>query len=129
MLIGLILNQLSYFHVDWINPQSTLILIVYWIQSSINSHLNTLILPYSHVYWITVDFLNFIVFFGPRPWHIEIRHRLKKSSTTNLFGFETPRLKIRRLKLWRSTVILNQLAWALTGVWSVFIISNRKISN
>ena len=26
----------------------------------------------------TVDFRNFIVFFGPRPWHIEIRHRVKK---------------------------------------------------
>ena len=27
-------------------------------------------------------------FFGPRPWRIEIRHRVKKS-TINLFGFET----------------------------------------
>ena len=28
----------------------------------------------------TVDFRNFIVvFFGPRPWHIEIRHRVKKN--------------------------------------------------
>ena len=25
----------------------------------------------------TVDFRNFIVFFGPRPWHIEIRHRVQ----------------------------------------------------
>ena len=37
--------------------------------------------PPSH----TVDFRNFIVFFGPRPWHIEIRHRVKKTSTINLF--------------------------------------------
>ena len=28
-------------------------------------------------------------FFGPRPWHIEIRHRVKKTSTIDLFGFET----------------------------------------
>ena len=29
----------------------------------------------------TVDFRNFIVFFvGPRPWHIEIRHRVKKKN-------------------------------------------------
>ena len=28
-------------------------------------------------------------FFGPRPWHIEIRYRVKKTSTINLFGFET----------------------------------------
>ena len=28
-------------------------------------------------------------FLGPRPWHIEIRHRVKKASTINLFGFET----------------------------------------
>ena len=25
-------------------------------------------------------------FFEPRPWHIEIRHRVKKTSTINLFG-------------------------------------------
>ena len=43
-------------------------------------------------------------FFGPRPWHIEIRHRVKKTSTINLFGFETLQLRIRRLKLWKSTV-------------------------
>ena len=44
-------------------------------------------------------------FFGPRPWHIEIRHRVKKTSTINLFGFETLKLKIRRLKLWKPTVL------------------------
>ena len=44
------------------------------------------------------------VFFGPRPWHIEIRHRVKRTSTINLFGFETLKLKIRRLKLWKQTV-------------------------
>ena len=37
----------------------------------------------------TVDFRNFIVFVGPRPWHIAIRHRVKKKSTINLFGFES----------------------------------------
>ena len=42
-------------------------------------------------------------FFGPRPWHIEIRHRVKRTSTINLFGFETLKLKIRRLKLWKPT--------------------------
>ena len=40
----------------------------------------------------------------PRPWHIEIRHRVKTTSTINLFGFETLKLKIRRLKLWKPTV-------------------------
>ena len=55
----------------------------------------------------TVDFRNFIVSFGPRPWHIEIRHRVKKTSTINLFGFETLKLKIRRLKLWKPTVIYS----------------------
>ena len=43
-------------------------------------------------------------FFGPRPWHIEIQHRVKKTSTIDLFGSETLRLKIRRLKLWKLTV-------------------------
>ena len=42
-------------------------------------------------------------FFGPKPWHIEIRHRVKQTSTINLFGFETLKLKIRRLKLWKPT--------------------------
>ena len=43
--------------------------------------------------------------FEPRPWHIEIRHRVKqKTSTINLFGFETLKLQIRRLKLWKPTV-------------------------
>ena len=31
-------------------------------------------------------------FFGPRLWHIEIRHRVKKTSTINLFEFETLKL-------------------------------------
>ena len=43
------------------------------------------------------------VFVGPRPWHIDIRHRVKKTSTINLFGFETLKLKVRRLKLWKPT--------------------------
>ena len=46
-------------------------------------------------------------FFGPRPWHIEIRHRVKKISAINLFGFETLNLKIRRLKLWKPTVLIT----------------------
>ena len=47
-------------------------------------------------------------FFWPRAWHIEIRHRVKKASTINLFGFETLKLKIRRLKLWKPTVPVGQ---------------------
>ena len=43
-------------------------------------------------------------FLGPRPWHIEIRHRVKQTSTINSFGFETLELNIRRLKLWKPTV-------------------------
>ena len=43
------------------------------------------------------------VLLGPRPWHIELRHRVKTTSTINLFGFETLKLKIRRLKLWKPT--------------------------
>ena len=49
-------------------------------------------------------FVFFIYFFfGPRLWHIEIRHRVEKTSTTNLFGFELLKLKIRRLTLWKPT--------------------------
>ena len=36
------------------------------------------------------------VFVGPRPWHIEIRHRVKQTSTINLLGFET---QIEKLKI------------------------------
>ena len=46
-------------------------------------------------------------FFGPRLWRIEIRHRVKKASTMNLFGFETLKLKNRRLKLWKPGVIMR----------------------
>ena len=45
------------------------------------------------------------VFVGPRPWYIEIRNRVKQTSTINLFGFETLKLKSRRLKLWKPTVL------------------------
>ena len=48
-------------------------------------------------------------FLGPRPWHIEVRHRVNKTSTINLFGFETLNLKIRRLKLWKPTVYLTSI--------------------
>ena len=43
-------------------------------------------------------------FVGPRLWHFEVRHRAKKASTINLFGFEIFKLKVRRLKLWKPTV-------------------------
>ena len=59
------------------------------------------------------------VFVGPRPWHIEIRHRVKKISTINLFGFETLKLKIRRLKLWKPTVY--------TGIRGIYIYIYRNL--
>ena len=46
-------------------------------------------------------------FWGPRLWHIEIRHRVKKTSTIISFRFETLELKIRRLKLWKPTACKN----------------------
>ena len=46
------------------------------------------------------------VFVGPGPWHIEIRHRVKQTSTISLCGFEILKLKSRRLKLWKPTVCL-----------------------
>ena len=46
--------------------------------------------------------------FWPRPWHIEIRHRVKKTSTITFFGFETLKSKIRRLKLWKPTVLRRE---------------------
>ena len=47
------------------------------------------------------------LFLRPKPCHIEIRHRVRKTSTINLFGFETLKLKIRRLKLWKPTVTVR----------------------
>ena len=40
---------------------------------------------------------------GRDPGTFKIRHRVKITSTINLFGFETLKLKIRRLKLWKPT--------------------------
>ena len=41
--------------------------------------------------------------------HIEIQHRVKKTSTINSFGLETLELKIRRLKLWKPTVYIRSV--------------------
>ena len=43
-------------------------------------------------------------FFGFTPWHTEIRHRVKIHPQLKLFGFETLKLKIRKLKLWKPTI-------------------------
>ena len=68
--------------------------------------------------WLAVDFRNLIVFFEPRPWHIEIRHRVNKKYTINLFKFEILKLKIRRLKLWKP--IVEQQQALLQHVCKVF---------
>ena len=47
-------------------------------------------------------FPKFHCCFEPRLKHIEIRHRVEKTYTINLFGFEVLKLKIRRLKLWKT---------------------------
>ena len=77
------------------------------------------------VYYVFVSLSRFVVygrfpkfhrvFVGPRPWHIEIRHRVKKTSAINLFGFETLKLKIRRLKLWKPTVCSSDIREAMGG--------------
>ena len=61
-------------------------------------------------------------FLGRDPGTLKSDIVSTKTSSINLLGFETLEMKIRRLKLWKPTV-------ARTGVQSVFIISNRKISN
>ena len=54
--------------------------------------------------------------FGPRPWHIKIRHRVKtNTSTINLFGFETLQLKIRRLKLWKPSASEQERGSSIAG--------------
>ena len=44
------------------------------------------------------------VFLGRDPGTLKSDIVSKKTSTINLFGFETLKLKIRRLKLWKATV-------------------------
>ena len=61
------------------------------------------------------------VFVGPRPWHIEIRHRVKKTSTMNLLGFETLKLKNRRLKLWKPTVTTMANTITITSTIAITI--------
>ena len=61
--------------------------------------------------------------FGPRPWHLEIRHRVKKKSTIDLFGFETLELTNRRLKLWKQTVNLSPIMTIVTSITSIYIIT------
>ena len=44
-------------------------------------------------------------FFGPRPLHIEIRHRVKQKHPQLICSDLRLKLKIRRLKLWKPTVV------------------------
>ena len=54
---------------------------------------------------LTVDLRNFIVFFlGRDPGTLKSDIVSKNTSTINLFGFETLKLKIQRLKLWKPTI-------------------------
>ena len=54
----------------------------------------------------TVYFRNFIVFLlGRDPGTLKSDIVSKKTSTINLFGFETLKLRIRRLKLWKPTEV------------------------
>ena len=53
-------------------------------------------------------------FFGPTPWHIEIRHRVKQIYTIILFGFEILKLKIRRLKWWKPGVCFESALLSTT---------------
>ena len=69
-------------------------------------------------------------FFGPRPWHIEIRHRVKKTPTISSFGFETLKLKIRRLKLWKPTVVRNDYDYMITsGMRNVRLYDSASLRN
>ena len=57
-----------------------------------------------HVWFSTVDFRNSIVILlGRDPGTLKSDIVSTKTSTINLFGFETLKLKIRRLKLWKPT--------------------------
>ena len=57
------------------------------------------------------------VFVGPRPWHIEIRHRVKKTSTIDLFGFDTQikNSKIEIMETERMSCMRNLLGWLRLG--------------
>ena len=55
----------------------------------------------------TVDFRNFIVFFGAETLAHWNPTSCQKTSTIDFFGFETLKLKIRRLKSWKPTVPFN----------------------
>ena len=51
------------------------------------------------------------VFLGRDPGTLKSDIVSKKTSTINLFGFETLKLKIRRLKLWKATVVAEVARW------------------
>ena len=80
----------------------------------------------------TVDFRNLIVFWGAETLsHWNPTSCQTKTSTINLFGFETLKLKIRRLKLWKPTVIriscmtssYNIIAYAKFDTHTIYAIS------
>ena len=53
------------------------------------------------------------VFLGRDPGTLKSDIVSKKTSTMNLFGFETLKLKIRRLKLWKPTVYYTVLYYTI----------------
>ena len=62
---------------------------------------------YIYIYiHITVDFRNFIVFFWAETLAYQNPTSCQNTSTINLFGFETLKFKIRRLKLWKPTLMI-----------------------
>ena len=58
------------------------------------------------------------VFLGRDPGTLKSDIVSKKTSTIKLFGFETLKLKIRRLKLWKPTV-RTRLRQA--GIWGAYL--------
>ena len=91
-------------------------------------YINKYIYTYIYIYIRSISEISSCLF-GPRPWRIEIRHRVKKkTSTVNLFGFETLKLKIRRLKLWKPTASWTTILWyamiCYDALWCTMIYCN-----
>ena len=72
-----------------------------YIYIYICTYIHAYVRTYVHTYGRFPKF--HCVFLGRDPGTLKSDIVSKKTSTNNLFGFETLKLKIRRLKLWNAT--------------------------
>ena len=83
------------------------------------------------VLWLLLRSISEIssCFFGPRPWHIEIRHRVKKTSTIKLFGFETLRIENSKIEIMETDrIVIAGVSLSLASAFASSVCARIELS-